>query len=77
MSDQLRFKLRETGQAPASRDRVGGRDAGQAQGTALPQMPWTVLPGCELCWVHFTFGVPDCSCACIADMLELLEEDGS
>ncbi len=78
MSDVDRKKLRETGQAPASRDRVGGgmqrsSAASDQQPVTLAmngEFPWIVRPDCTLCWVHFTEGVADYSCACIRDLID-------
>ncbi len=70
MSDHLRKKLRETGQAPSSRDRVGG---GMQHSTAkpiahseLPDDEWS--PGdCpnEFHYVKFEHGDFVCACKCL------------
>ncbi len=56
-------------QGPPVADRVGG---GMQRSAADDDnwSHWTVLPGCDLCWVHFTNGEVDCACDCIAAMLD-------
>ncbi len=66
----------ERRQADEVRDRVGGGIQRSSVAVDNPVMPWTILPNCKLCWVHFTNGYADCSCECIESMLES-EDDGS
>ncbi len=74
MSDESRKALRGTGQAPSSRDRVGGgMQRSEAQPIDLAPsdgVPWTVYEDCRLCWIHFHNGVIVAGCGCLMDFCE-------
>ncbi len=70
MSDTLRKKLRETGQAPSSRDRVGGgmqRSEAKPLRRELDRDEWIPSSSCvkDFHYVKFESGEFLCACECL------------
>ncbi len=63
MKDQ-RSRPRDT-RSVANRPGKEQARAGRRKDEDEDTVPWTVLPSCKLCWVHFHNGVADASCECL------------